>query len=209
MSGRPSVSPRCAEAITPAAGPDSTMNTGRTLAASEPKMPPLDCITSSFASNARRRQPALDPLQVPLDDGADDGVDHRCRRAQVLPELGRDVGRERDGNARELLREDRADPLLVLRIDVGVEEADGDRLDPFASKEAAASRTDASSRGRQHLALRAEPLGDDDRAVARDEGLRLLELRVVQGRAYLAGDLEQVAKPVRRDEAAARDVALR
>ena len=49
MSFRPSVSPRYAEAITPAAGPDSTMNTGRTAAASEPKMPPLDCITSSFA----------------------------------------------------------------------------------------------------------------------------------------------------------------
>ena len=66
MSLRPSVSPRYAEAITPAAGPDSTMKTGRTAAASEPKMPPLDCITSSFASHAGVGEPALDPLQVAL-----------------------------------------------------------------------------------------------------------------------------------------------
>jgi hypothetical protein len=50
MSGSPSVSPRYADAISPAAGPDSTMKTGRRAAASAPKTPPLDCITSSFAS---------------------------------------------------------------------------------------------------------------------------------------------------------------
>ena len=49
-----------AEAITPAAGPDSTMNTGRCRAASELKTPPLDCITSSFASiPASARRPSI------------------------------------------------------------------------------------------------------------------------------------------------------
>ena len=49
--------PGDAAAITPAAGPDSTMNTGRCRAASEVNTPPLDCITSSFAVDARRREP--------------------------------------------------------------------------------------------------------------------------------------------------------
>ena len=78
-------------------------------------MPPLDCITSSFASHARVGEPALDPLQVALDDRADDRVDHGRRRAQVLTELGRDLRGERDRDSGQLLGEDRADPLLVLR----------------------------------------------------------------------------------------------
>src|SRR5205085_117312 len=63
MSGRSIVLPRYAAAITPAAGPDPTMNTGRRAAACELKTPPLGCITSSLASapasesrrSARRR----------------------------------------------------------------------------------------------------------------------------------------------------------
>ena len=100
MSGRPSVSPRWAEAITPAAGPDSTMNTGRTAAASEPKMPPLDCITSSLAAHTRVGQPLLDPLQVALHHRSDHRVDHGRRRAEVLADLRRDLRRERDGDRR-------------------------------------------------------------------------------------------------------------
>ena len=155
MSGRPSVSPRYAEAITPAAGPDSTMNTGRTLAASEPKMPPLDCITRSFACDARGGEPALDPLQVALDDGADHGVDHRRRRPQVLAELRRDLRRERDRDPGQLLREDRADPLLVLRVDVGVEEADGHRLDAFPPQD----RPQLRARSRPRAAAAPRPSG--------------------------------------------------
>jgi hypothetical protein len=60
MSGRSSVSPRYAEAITPAAGPDSTMKTGRVRATSELKTPPLDCITRSFAwTPASARRPSI------------------------------------------------------------------------------------------------------------------------------------------------------
>ena len=208
MSGRPSVSPRYAEAITPAAGPDSTMNTGRVRAASELKTPPLDCITSSFACDAGVGEAALDPLQVALDDRADDGVDHGRRGAQVLAELGRDLGRERDGHAGQLLGEDRADPLLVLRVDVGVEQADGDRLDLLAPQDRGRRAHGVVLERPQHLAGRAEPLGDGHRAVARDERLRLLELRVVERRPHLARDLEQVAEALGRDEAAARDLAL-
>ena len=57
------------------------------------------------------------------------GVDHRRRRALVLALLAQDLARERDRRLGELLREDLADALLVLGVEVGVEEADGDRVD--------------------------------------------------------------------------------
>src|SRR6266566_4290983 len=49
---------------------------------------------------------------------------------------------------------------------------------------------------------------DADGPVARHEWLRLLELRVVERRAHLARDLEQIAEAFRGHEAAARDLAL-
>ena len=158
--------------------------------------------------HARVGETALDPLQVALDDRADDGVDHRRRGAQVLAELRRHLGGERDRDARQLLGEDRADPLLVLRVHVRVEEADGDRLDFLAPQDRRGGAHRVVVERPQHLAGRAEPLGDRHRTVARDERRRLLELRVVERGPHLAGDLEQVAKPFGGDEAAARDLPL-
>jgi hypothetical protein len=154
------------------------------------------------------REPLLDPLEVALDDGPDDGVDHRRRCAQVLAELRRHLGGERDRHAGQLLGEDRADPQLVLRVDVGVQQADRDRLDLLASQHGRRVAHRALVERRHDLAARTEPLDDADGAVARHERPRLLELRVVQAGADLAGDLEQVAEPLRRHEAAARDPAL-
>ena len=57
-SSLPITLPRFADAMTPAAGPDSTMKTGFRAAAPAPNTPPLDCITSSSAetpASARRR----------------------------------------------------------------------------------------------------------------------------------------------------------
>ena len=153
-------------------------------------------------------QPSFDPLEVALDDGPDHRVDHRRGRAQVLAELGRDLGRQRDRHARQLLGQDRADPLLVRRVDVRVEQADRDRLHALAAKQRRSVANRVVVERGEHLARRAEPLDHADRAVARDERHRLLELRVVERRPHLARDLEQVAEPVGRDEAAARDLAL-
>ena len=90
-------------------------------------------------------EPALDPLEVALDDGPDHRVDHGRRGAQVLAELGRHLGRERDRDPGQLLGEDLADPLLVLRVDVGVQQADGDRLDLLAAQDRGARRARSSS----------------------------------------------------------------
>ena len=158
--------------------------------------------------HARLGEPALDPLQVALDDRPDHGVDHRRRRAQVLAELGCHLGRERDRDPGELLGEDLADPPLVLGVHVGVQQADGDRLDLLAPQDRRGVAHGGVLERPQHLALRPEPLTDDDRAVARHERLRLLELRVVERRPHLPRDLEQVAEPVGRDEAAPGDLPL-
>ena len=48
--------------------------------------------------------------EVALHDRPDHGVDDGRRGAQVLAELRRDLGRERDGDARQLLREDLRPP---------------------------------------------------------------------------------------------------
>ena len=127
-------------------------------AASELKTPPLDCITSSFASIARLGEALLDALQVALDDRADHGVDHGRRGAQVLAELGRHLGRERDRHARQLLGEDRADPLLVLRVDVRVEQADRDRLDAARAGGARPPRGPSRRRAASAPRPRPEPL---------------------------------------------------
>ena len=158
--------------------------------------------------HARLREPALDPVQVALHDRPDHGVDHRRRRAQVLAELGGDLGRERDGHTGELLGEDLADAPLVLGVHVGVQQADGDRLDVLPSQDRGGVAHGRVVERSEHLALRAESLADHDRPVARHERLRLLELRVVEGRPHLARDLEQVAEPVGRHEAAPGDLPL-
>ena len=101
-----------------------------------------------------------------------------------------------------------ADPLLVLLVDVGVEQADGDRLDLLAPQDRRRRAHRVVVERPQHLARRAEPLGDRHRPVAGDQRRRLLELRVVERRPHLARDLEQVAEALGRDEAAARDLPL-
>ena len=158
--------------------------------------------------HARFGEAALDPLQIALDHGTNHGVDHGRRGAQVLAELRRDLGGERDRNTGQLLGEDRADALLVLGVDVGVEQADGDGFDLLAPEDRGGRAHGVVLERPQHLAGGAEPLGDGHRAVARDERLCLLELGVVEGRPHLAGDLEQVAEALGRDEAAARDLSL-
>ena len=70
-----------------------------------------------------------DPVDVRRHQRAHVGVDDRRRRPLVLALLAQDLARERDRRLGKLLGEDRADALLVLRVEVGVEEADRDRVD--------------------------------------------------------------------------------
>ena len=184
------------------------MNTGRRARGLRAEDAAARLHHEQLRPHARVGEAAFDPLEVALDDRADDRVDHGGRGAQVLAELRRHLGGQRDRNAGQLLGEDGADPLLVLLVDVRVEQADGDRLDRLAPEDRRRRAHRVVLERPQHLAGGAEPLGDRHRPVARDQRLRLLELRVVEGRPDLARDLEQVAEPLRGDEAAARDLSL-
>ena len=65
-------------------------------------------------------------------------VHDRRRRALVLALLAQDLRGQRDARVRQLLGEDRAEPLLVRGVEVRVEEADGHGLD--AERRAAVRR---------------------------------------------------------------------
>ncbi len=161
-----------------------------------------------LGSDARRAEPLLNALEVARDDRADRGVHDRCAPPEVLAKLGSDLGRERDRNAGKLLGEDRADAELVLGVDVGVKEANGDRFDLLPPQDDRRLANRGLVERQQDLALGAEPLAHGDRPVARNERPGLLELRVVERGSHLTCDLEQIAKAVGGDEAAACDVPL-
>ena len=75
-----------------------------------------------------------DPVDVRRHQRPHVRVHDRRRRALVLPLLAQDLARERDVRVRQLLGQDRAEALLVLGVEVGVEEADGDRLDALLAQ---------------------------------------------------------------------------
>ena len=102
-------------ATTPAAGPDSSASTGRCAASSEVITPPEDCMIVSGASTPAPSRPLPDVGDVAAHQRPHVGVDDGRRRALVLALLAQDLARERDGDAGQLLAQDRADRLLVLR----------------------------------------------------------------------------------------------
>ena len=70
-----------------------------------------------------------DPVDVRRHQRPHVGVDDGRRGALVLALLAQDLARERDVRLRQLLGEDRAEALLVLGVEVGVQEADRHGLD--------------------------------------------------------------------------------
>jgi hypothetical protein len=115
------------------------------------------------------------------------------------------AGHERVG---QLLLDDRPHALLVARIHVAVQKADGDRADA-GGFEVADHR--AHLRFVQRFldaAVVAKTLGDFRPELARDEQRRLVRLQIVEVRPALAADLEKIAKAFRGDEPRARAAML-
>ena len=83
----------------------------------------------SGASMPAPSSPRADVADVALHQRPHVRVHDRRRRTLVLALLAQDLARERDRDAGQLLAEDRAEPLLVLGVEVGVQQADRDRLD--------------------------------------------------------------------------------
>ena len=74
-------------------------------------------------------RPRLDLLQVRRQHGRQVRVRHGGRAALVLPELGQQLGRERNEHTRQRDAQRVADRPLVLRVQEREEQADRDRLD--------------------------------------------------------------------------------
>ena len=148
-------------------------------------------------------QPLLDPLQIAGDHRPDAGVDDGGAGAEVLPEFGADDGRERDDQARVPFPQYFADPQLVCRIQIGVQEADGHRNHAFPFQLGGDLAHPLLVQGQQHVPLGIQSFGDLEAEVAWNQRPGLLEMDVVEGRPDLPCDLQHVAEASGGDEGAA------
>ena len=121
--------------------------------------------------------------------------------ALVLPELGHHVGRDGDRDAGKCRADDCRGLLLVCWIAVGVQEADGDCLDPFGHQ---ALRHGAHlvriERG-QHVAVAVDAFRHLQAMAARHQRIGEAEEQVVDVVALLGAHFEDVAKAACGDEA--------
>ena len=101
-----------------------------------------------------------------------------------------------------------AGAALVLRVGIGVEEADRDRVDPDPREPGHRLVERRLVERLQHFAVRPHPLPRLEPPVARDQRRRLRDGEVVELVLALASNLEGVPKPPGGDEPGARALAL-
>jgi hypothetical protein len=146
----------------------------------------------------------VEPRHVARHLRADVGVQADGREALELPIEREHLVRDGQVRVRELLEHDLLDPPLVRRVQVRVEQADRDALDAGLAQLPYALAHLLLVEGRQHLAVRhGDALLHGQPVAALDErprlpGQLLLEREVV--RLLVAGDVEDVAHPLRRDQ---------
>ena len=150
--------------------------------------------------DSRVVEPAPDVADVAAHQRADVGVDHGRRRALVLPLLAQDLARERHGDSGELLAQDGADLLLVRGGAVGVQEADGDRLDPGLAQLRCQRAHLAGVDGADDGPVGGHPLGELEPEPPRHERVGLAPERVVHARDAETAELEDVAETGGGDE---------
>ena len=95
----------------------------------------------------------------------------------------------------------RFDQLLVHRVEVGVDEANGDRFYPFVDQLPDRPRGIGLSQRSLDPASGVDPLVDLDSQMALDQRRRLGPRQVVEPRHPQGADLEDVAKALCRDQA--------
>ena len=103
-----------------------------------------------------------EPVEVAAGRGPDERVHRRGREALELAELREDVGARGDERVRDLLGDDLRGAPLVLRVEVGEEEADRDRLDAGLLQRAGRGAHLVLVERLEHLAARRhDPLAHD------------------------------------------------
>ena len=207
-SASPSSWPSSAQAALPPEGPDSSRRTGCCAAVSRLHTPPFDC-TSGGAGGILRpacARPACRdrPDTTGISRALSTVVDVRSySRISGLSSLEQRDRQRRPRRLRSCLR-----PLLMLRVEIRVEQADRDRLDVQLIQlrdqplERAASSA-ASRRCHRPYALRACRSGGRAGSGRAGIGIERIDLAPI-----VAADLQHVLEPRRRHQRAPRQLAL-
>ena len=145
---------------------------------------------------------------VSVDARADVGIEDGRAQPLVLPELGEDLTRQRKVDARALVACEVPSGAFVSRVQVGVEEADGQRLDAFGPQLAQRRLNFGFVKRLDDLAVGGQPFGDLATQITRDKGRRLIGEQVVQGGPLLAADLQQIPEAARREQSDPRPLLL-
>ncbi len=128
--------------------------------------------------------------------------------ALVLPQLRHHVGRDGDRDVGERRADDGRCLLLMRWIAVGVEEADGDRLDPFGYQALRHGAHLVGIERGQHVAVAVDAFRHLQAMAARHQRVGELQEQVVDVVALLGAHLQDVAEAARGDQAQARAGAL-
>jgi hypothetical protein len=160
------------------------------------------------AGVVRLRQAPGEVRQVLGDRRADIGVDHRGRGALKFLDLGQNLARQGDEDARQLVLEHAPRFRLVGRVAVGVQVADGDGLDAIHLQGRHRLVERVPVEWRQDRAVDLHSLPDAEPALAGHEGLRRREAEVVALVLQALAHLQHVAMALRGEEADAGTLAL-
>ena len=134
--------------------------------------------------------------KIPLNNGPDIGIDHGRAGALILAHLGQNLARKGARNPGGDFSHDVPDPLFVLPVGVGIDQADSNGFHAFAL-EIAQNLPDLVLIKRQdHCALRTHSFGDFPAQIAFDEREWFLVEQIVQlGHAQAAGSRGRPGTP--------------
>ena len=160
------------------------------------------------AAEARLAQAKLQIAQVARHDRLHVGVGAGGGEALVLAHLRRHLGRERDPEVRQRVLQDVADPSLVRRVDVGVQEADRGALDTLGGEPGGRGCDRRLVERQDRIARGVEPLGDGETPLPGHQRHRLLHVDVVLLETALRAHLDGIAETLGGDQRGARALAL-
>ena len=148
------------------------------------------------AGEPERREPVLEPFDVTVEHRLGVGVHRRGGPALVLAHVREDVGGARDVQPGKLATDERPGRLLVSGVGVGVEEADGERLDGGRVDQIAHRLAYLPEIQRlDHRAVGRDAFTDLPAAAARDERIGPSQPEVEQVVALLEAHVEEVPEP--------------
>ena len=152
-------------------------------------------------------QPLAEAADVAADEGREDGVRDRGREALVLEDLRQHLARRGHGHAGQLLLEELAHPLLVLGVGVGVDEADGHRLDLAAAQDPGDAPRVGLVQRLDDVAAVVDTLAHLEAVAAAHVRRRDVLVGVPEVFLRPAPDLDHVAEPRRRHHRDLRETA--